>query len=224
VLTYTPEFAAAYEGCYVGALSVRFEAPPPFTDALERELAARGSSLSERYGSYSRAELKALPVIADYVKHFKRFKKSYHVLLQLASAAEGKPLPRVSPLVSIMLASELQTFVLSSGHDLEVVSTPLTFDTGSSGREIELLGGRTQSLKDGDITLRDGETTLAAVVYGQSRHGMLKDESTTAAFVAYGVPGIEEAALRSHLEDMAEMVRLCGGNPQVEQPELLRVG
>ncbi|MFO7782284.1 MAG: hypothetical protein R6W94_11735 [Spirochaetia bacterium] len=218
------EFAAAYEGCVVGYVAVEFETPPEFTDDLEAEIARRERDFVSHYGRSSRAELKALPVLSDYVRHFKRFKKTYHVLLQLASAAEGKPIPRVSPLVSIMLTSELSTLVLSSGHDLDVVRAPLTFRPGSSDREIELLGGRSQALKDGDITLCDGDTTLAAVVYGQSVHGMIDDATTRAILVAYGVPGVDATALRAHLDDMVMLAGLTGGRPVITGPQLISVG
>jgi DNA/RNA-binding domain of Phe-tRNA-synthetase-like protein len=225
VLTYSPAFAHAYAGCCFGGLEITFDSPPTFSDALKAEIARRESAIVEEYGEFSRGGLKALPVISEYVRHFKRFKKSYHVLLQLASAAEGKPVPRLSALVSIMLTAELSNFVLSSGHDLDVVSTPMTFEPGSSDRHIDLLGGRSQGLKDGDITLRDGtgETTLAAVVYGQSIHGMIDENTTHAVYVAYGVPGIGERILRSHLEDTATLVKLCGGGPRVEEPLVLTV-
>lgn len=223
MLEISSDFAAAYAGCHVGYLGVELDAPPSFSPALEREISRRERELAERYGAAPRAELKALPVLADYVRHFKRFKKSYHILLQLASAAEGKQVPRLSPLVSIMLVSELSTFVLSSGHDLDVVGTPLTFEPGSADREIELLGGRRQPLKDGDITLRDGETTIAAVVYGQSVHGMIGSGTTRAVLVAYGVPGVDGSALEAHLADMAALVALLDGTRRVTGPEVIPV-
>ena len=224
MLEISSEFAAAYGGCVVGYVTVEFQAPPAFTDDLEAEIARRERDFMSHYGESTRAELKALPVLSHYVRHFKRFKKTYHVLLQLASTAEGKSIPRVSPLVSIMLTSELSTGVLSSGHDLDVVRTPLTFRPGSSDREIELLGGRSQALKDGDITLCDGDTTLAAVVYGQSIHGMIGDATTRAILVAYGVPGVDAAALRAHLDDMVTLVGLTGGKLAVTGPQVLSVG
>lgn len=223
MLEISPSFAKDYAGCYLGYITVEYETPPAFTPDLEAELSRRERTIAERYGGLARAELKALPVLSEYVRHFKRFKKSYHVMLQLASTVEGKPLPRINPLVSIMLASELSTLVLSSGHDLDVVSTPLLFDTGHSDREIELLGGRRQPLKDGDITLRDGETTLAAVVYGQSVHGMITDGTTRAALVAYGVPGVEGETVAAHLSDMAALAERAGETPAITGPEIIEV-
>lgn len=222
---FSQAFKERYGGCFVGGIEVEFETPPSFTQALEKEISRRETAVSERYASSSRARLKALPVISEYVSHFKRFKKSYHVLLQLASAAEGKPVGRFSPLVSIMLATELSNFVLSSGHDLDRVGLPFTFDIGDSRRAIDLLGDRSQTLKDGDITLRDesGETTLAAVVYGQSRHGMITEQTTHALYVAYGVPGVDGVTIEAYLGDVAEMLALCDGSPRVGSPQVVEV-
>lgn len=219
----TDEYREAYRGSYVGYVSAEFDAPPVFSEALDVELSKRVRDIAFRYAALTRGELKSFPVLSEYVRHFKRFKKTYHVLLQLASAAEGKPIPRISPLTSIMLASELSTFVLSSGHDLDVVSTPLTFDVASADRSIHLLDGRTQTLKNGDILLRDRDTALAAVVYGQSVHGMITESSTRALFVAYGVPGVESDPLRAHLDDIAQLIGLAGGEATISGPEVVAV-
>ncbi|MFP4206583.1 MAG: hypothetical protein ACLFRR_10645 [Spirochaetaceae bacterium] len=223
MLELTPAYRAAYAGCSVGYLSLAFETPPTFTDALEAELERRSRETGARYGTSGRGELKRLPVISDYVRHFRRFKKSYHVLLQLASTAEGKALPRISPLVSIMLAAEVSTFVLCSGHNLDAVSPPLTFDVASAERTIDLLDGRTQALKDGDIHLRDGDTVLAAVVYGQSVCGMMTEQTTRILYVAYGVPGVEEAKIRAALDDLAALAGLAGGGSTVVGSEVIAV-
>ena len=219
----TDGYRSAYRGCYVGYVSAEFDAPQVFSEALDVELSKRVRDIGFRYGTLTRGELKSLPVLSEYVRHFKRFKKTYHVLLQLASAADGKQIPRISPLTSIMLASELSTFVLSSGHDLDVVSTPLTFDVASADHSIDLLDGRTRTLKKGDILLRDGDTALAAVVYGQSVHGMITESTTRALFVAYGVPGVEADPLRSHLEDIAGLIGLAGGEAPMSGTEVVAV-
>ena len=62
----------------------------------KRETEAR---LRERYQGFTRQEFLTLPVMAAYAQYYKRFNKTYHVLLQVeAIILKGKHLPNVSPL------------------------------------------------------------------------------------------------------------------------------
>ena len=140
MIEFSPESAAAYAGCVVGYVGVEFEAPPGLTDELEAKITRREQDFVSHYGESSGAELEALPVLSDYVRHFKRFKKSYHVLLQLVSAAEGKSIPRVSPLVSIMLTSELSTLVAYAVPGVDAAALRAQLDDMVT--LIELTGGK----------------------------------------------------------------------------------
>ncbi len=57
--------------------------------------------------------------MAAYERYYKRFDKTYHVQLQVESIVlKGKNLPDVSPLVDANFIAEIETFVLTAGHDV----------------------------------------------------------------------------------------------------------
>src|SRR5262245_24144930 len=58
--------------------------------------------------------------MAAYVRYYKRFSKTYHVQLQLESIVlKRKSLPSVSPLVDANFTAEVETLVLTAGHDAQ---------------------------------------------------------------------------------------------------------
>ncbi|MCP5100695.1 MAG: hypothetical protein GY943_34535, partial [Chloroflexi bacterium] len=88
-------------------------------DAKKREVESR---LREQFAGYSRADFLELPILKAYRTYYKKFNKTYHVQLQLESVVQkGKSLPNVSPLVDANFAAELETLVLTAGHDVDLL-------------------------------------------------------------------------------------------------------
>jgi DNA/RNA-binding domain of Phe-tRNA-synthetase-like protein len=52
---------------------------------------------------------------------------------------------------------------------------------------------------------------------------MIGDATTRAILIAYGVPGVDAAALRAHLDDMVMLVGLTGGRPVISGPQVVSV-
>ena len=60
-----------------------------------------------------------------YDTYYKRFKKTYHVQLQLESIVfKGKSIPSVAALVEAMFMAEIKNMLLTAGHDLEACRCP----------------------------------------------------------------------------------------------------
>ena len=193
------------------------QAPPaPLQEAkaeLERQLAARFAS---------RQEIKDDPRVAAYRDHYKRFKKTYHVQQQLESVAcKGKSIPLINPLVSAMFMAELSSRVLTAGHDLALVTPPLTLDRASGQEQFVALGGKTRQLPAGELFIRDANEILSVVIYGPDNRTMITPATTSAVFTAYGVPGIEPSAVAEHLETLAGYVRAFSPQAQVDTLEVL---
>ena len=83
------------------------------------------SQLRERFAGQTRGDLDQLPVLQAYAAYYKRFKKTYHVQLQLESIAfKGKPIPSVAALVEAMFMAEVKNMLLTAGHDLDALQLP----------------------------------------------------------------------------------------------------
>lgn len=160
-----------------------------------------------------RGALRDLPEMHAYTTYYNRFKKTYHVLLQLASVAlEGRSLPTRSVLVDAMFMAELKNRLLTAGHDLDRIHGGITLDTADGTETYTLLRGEEQRLKPGDMYMADGEGVLSSVIYGPDRRTRITGSTANAAFTVYAPSGIHPDAVRRHLEDLRDHVLLaCPG-------------
>ncbi|HEC93645.1 MAG TPA: hypothetical protein ENI51_11820, partial [Candidatus Atribacteria bacterium] len=110
------------------------------------------SNLRKKFANLDRSDLKKMEPIKTYQDYYKRFKKTYHVLLQLESIVfKSKSIPKVASLVEVMFMAELKNLLLTAGHDLEVVDMPIKLDVASGGEKYTLLNGQEKELLSGDM-------------------------------------------------------------------------
>lgn len=205
----SPDWQAAYPGAFVGILAVRHTANPAHHLALDAEKTALEADLRRRLAGMDRPGLKALPILSAYHRYYKRFKKTYHVQLQLESVAlKGKPIPRVAALVETMFMAELKNHLLTAVHDLDAVQPPVRIDVAGGGESFVGINGRTQILKAGDMYIADAQGILSNIIYGPDQRTQVTPETTAALFTVYAPPGIPETAVQTHLQDMERYVKL----------------
>jgi DNA/RNA-binding domain of Phe-tRNA-synthetase-like protein len=135
--TGTREWSAAHPGAVMGLLElsgVDNSNPSERLNTRKRETEAR---LREMYAGFTRQDWLALPVMAAYWTYYKRFDKTYHVLLQVESIIlKGKNLPDVSPLVDANFCAEVDTLILTAGHDAAKLAAPVVIDVSRDGDEM----------------------------------------------------------------------------------------
>ena len=124
--------------------------------------------MRQRYQGFTRQEFLALPVMADYDRYYKRFNKTYHVQLQLESIVlKGKPLPDVSPAVDANFMAEVETLILTAGHDGENLGGPIVIDVSRDGEQMTQMNGSVQAARADDMIMRAaGEP--GSIIYGQA--------------------------------------------------------
>ncbi|MBI2955081.1 MAG: hypothetical protein HYY30_12250 [Chloroflexi bacterium] len=194
---------AAYSGAVVGVLVMRHVANPdhhPALNSLKDELEAE---LRSRFADSDAAAVAALETIKAYEAYYKRFKKTYHVRLQLESVAfKGKSIPRVAALVEAMFMAELKNQLLTAGHDLDALQTSVRVDIANGGERYVLLNGQEQALKPDDMMMADGLGVISSVIYGPDGRTRITANTRNALFAVYAPPGIDEQTVRHHLEDI----------------------
>jgi DNA/RNA-binding domain of Phe-tRNA-synthetase-like protein len=199
----------AYPGAAVGVLALRNVTNPERHPALEARKADLEARLRGRYAGLDRAALKALPQITAYMTYYKRFKKTYHLLLQLESVVfDGKPIPRVAALVEAMFMAELDDLLLTAGHDLALVEQPLRLDVASGDERLVNIAGQENGLKPGDMFIADTQAVLSSIIYGSDRRTMISLQTRQALFTTYAPAGIGEETVREHLQHIQENVAL----------------
>ena len=200
---------AAYPEAHAGILVVRGAANPPQHAGLEKRKTDLEAELRARFSGFDRPALLRLPELRAYDEYYRRFKKTYHLQLQLESIVfKGKPIPSVAALVEAMFMAEVEDLLLTAGHDLDVLRLPLTLDAAGGTETYTLLRGDAQTLKAGDMYIRDSEGVISSVIYGPDRRTQIRPETRNAVFTAYAPPGISGEAVKNHLEHILRNIKL----------------
>ena len=186
-------------------------------DGRKQEIEAR---LRQQYGGWSRAQLLELEVMQAYRRYYKQFDKTYHVQLQLESVLKGKSLPNVSPLVDANFAAELETLVLTAGHDADLLEAPLRLEATQGGEPFAQFGGANQTLKPGDMMMSDGRDIICTIIYGQDQRTPISPSTRRALYVAYAPVGVGEGKVREQLESVRDNVLLFAPGAKVEMLEV----
>lgn len=189
--------------------------PSPALDCLKREAEER---LRAQYREFTRQDFLQLPVLAAYDRYYRRFKKTYHVLLQVESiVSKGRALPSVSPLVDANFLSEVQTFVLTAAHDVAKLRPPIFLDASTDQDSITQMKGVARGIYGGDMVMRDAEAVCCSIIYGQDDRSPLSADTTAALYVAYAPEGVPARGVEAHLRAIEANVRLCSPAVKVEQ-------
>jgi len=189
--------------------------------ALDKRKEELENQLRARFSDYDRAALKALPTIQAYNAYYKRFKKTYHVQLQLESVIfKGRSIPPMAALVEAMFMAELKNLLLTAGHDLEAVQMPVRLDVAKGGERYIRLNGQEQELKAGDMMMADARGIISCVLYGPDFRTRIIPETRHVLFTVYAPAGIGEQAVYDHLQDIQANVLLVAPEASTESLEV----
>lgn len=224
-IAVTDNWKKTFPGAHIGMLllgNVDNTQRPSALDDRKRELEAH---LRKKYAGFSRAEILAANTMRVYRQFYKRFNKTYHVLLQLESVLnKGKSLPSVSPLVDANFAAELETLILSAGHDADRLETPIAIDATTGTEEFIQMNGSRKTLKPNDMMMRDARGVVCSVIYGQNQRTPISVDTRRVLYVAYVPAGIDKAAVLAHLETVKHNVLLFAPNAEIEHMRVYAAG
>ena len=221
MIVISENWKTVYPTAALGILAMRNVSNPQSHEPLALHKEALEQELRTRYAAYDRERFKTHPVLASYHSYYKRFKKTYHVQLQLESIVlKGKSLPRAAALVEAMFMAELEHLMLTAGHDLDEVQLPVTLDVAEGHERYVLLNGQEQRLKANDMMISDAQGVLSSIIYGPDQRTRIKPGTTRVLFTVYGTSGIDPSDLKSHLETIRENVMVVSPEAEVELMEV----
>jgi DNA/RNA-binding domain of Phe-tRNA-synthetase-like protein len=213
----TPPWKTTFPGAYAGVLIMREVSNPAQDSELEKRKGELEAALRSQFAGQDRAALSAHPVLQAYNNHYKHFKKSYHVQLQLESILwKGKSIPSVSALVEAMFMAEMKNLLLTAGHDLDIVHLPLTLDVSKGTESYTLMRGEEQILKPGDMMISDRSGIISNVIYGPDRRTQITAVTRNAVFTTYAPQGIEAQAVENHLQDIRDFILVFAPQAKLE--------
>jgi DNA/RNA-binding domain of Phe-tRNA-synthetase-like protein len=221
MLIVSEAWRSAYPGAAAGILVMRNVTNPNRHPALDSRQEELERQLRSQFSGYSRAELKAYPPLPAYAAYYKRYKKTYHVQLQLESVAlKDKSITQVAALVEAMFMAELKNLLLTAGHDLGAMQLPVTLDVSTGSETYVMLNGKEQVLKPGDMMISDAQGVISSVVYGPDRRTRITPETREVFFSVYAPPGIGQEAVRRHLQDIQANITLFAPQARIESLEV----
>ena len=202
---------------HAGVLAMHDVVNPPSHTELDKRKIALEQELRTRYANQDRAALEQLPILQAYAAYYRRFKKTYHVQLQLESIVfKNKVIPSVAALVEAMFMAEVKNLLLTAGHDLDMLHLPLMLDVSQGAERYTLLRGQEQELKAGDMFIRDEVGVISNIVYGPDQQTAINAQTRNVVFTIYAPAGIGEETILNHLHDLKENVLLVAPGAQVE--------
>lgn len=220
-LNVTDIWKETYPGATMGILVVENIANVLQSEALEKEKRTLEGQLQAEFST--REEIKAHPVLRAYAAYYKLFKKNYHVFFQLESVAvKGKPIPRVNALVEAMFMAELKHYLLTAGHDLDILEEPLTLDIAKGNEIFTTIAGREQPLKEKDMHVADSKGVISSVIYGPDKRTRITEKTKRALFTVYVPAGIEDDRICDHLEDIFSFIKLFSPGSRAETMAVMR--
>lgn len=213
----TSAWKSAFPGAHVGVLAMRNVANPVHHVALEKLKEELEFGLREQFKGQDRAALTSLHVLQVYGEYYKRFKKTYHVQLQLESIMmKGKSIPSVASLVEAMFMAEIKNMLLTAGHDLDLLQLPLTLDVSNGTESYTVMRGEAQTIKPGDMFISDKAGIISNIIYGPDQRTQINADTSNVIFTVYAPAGIDETLVTQHLQGMRDYVLVIAPQAQVE--------
>jgi DNA/RNA-binding domain of Phe-tRNA-synthetase-like protein len=221
-VTATDAWKEAHPGAQMGLLEISGVNNSGSAPVLDQEKRAIEERLREKYADFSREDFLDLPVMAAYHRYYRKFGYTYHVLLQLESVVlKGKSLPNVSPLVDANFAAELETLILTAGHDVAQLEAPILIDVAREGDQITQMNGKQKDVPIGDMLMRDAGGVACTILRGQDNRSPISKATTHVLYVSYVPEGVTEEQVRAQLDEMEKHVRLFAPDCTVEQSTIL---
>ena len=161
--------------------------------------------LREKYADYDR---KALFGENVYFRFFKKFKKTYPVMMQLESfLLKGRPFPMENPVTAIPFLVELETQILSGTHDVDDVHGTVRLFAGTEKAPFAGMRGEEVHTYPGDFCARDDEGIIFSMIAGADARTCAKPGSRHVFYPVFGVTGQPAGEIAAVLDRLEEYVR-----------------
>ena len=212
----------AHPGAVIGLLELSGIVQPESSPLMNERKRETEAHLRARYQAGTRKDIAAHPVMAAYIKYYKRFNKTYHVLLQAESIAlKDKNLPDVCPLVDAAYISEMETFVLTAGHDVDLLQPPILIDVSHEDEQMVQMDGTVKVIRAGDMIMRNAEGISCSILYGQCKRSPITAQTAHVLYVAYAPSGVPVDTVMTHLHGIEANIRLYSPTAVLEQRTFL---
>lgn len=220
-LEVTKEWKDAFPGASVGLLVMKNTVNPKNNPDLDNKMKEIEEEIRNNFSESGREGIRELSTIRAYTEYYKKFKKTYHVMLQLESIAlKNRNLPRISTLVSAMFAAELKNQLLTAGHDISKLQNPVVLNIANGNESYTGMGGKLQNLNPDDMFISDNAGVISSIIYGPDNRTPITPDTEDVLFSVYGPTGISPEQIKNHLEDISSYVKLVSTDAVTDTLEI----
>lgn len=207
MLTLSNDLKKLYPNAKFGVLIMKDVIIQPNYSAFNNIKKAVINQLINSHQNYERKEFTQSEPACFYKNYYKKFKKTYPVLLELESViVKLKPLPSAPPLVEAMFLGELKNFLLTAGHDLDKINFPVKLALANGTESFTGISEREQLLTKDDMLLSDGTGIISSILNGPDYRTRITKETKNVLFFIYTPEGISDDIIRNHLYDIQSYV------------------
>ena len=217
MLIISDEVKKVYPEALMGILVMKNVCNPKKHEELDRCKLELENSLRKNFTGLDRADLKNMEPLKTYNDYYKRFKKTYHVLLQLDSIVfKNKSIPKVASLVEVMFMAELKNLLLTAGHDLDAIDLPIKLDVSNGGEKYTQISGQEKELIYNDMMVSDSKGIISSIIYGPDKRTQITPNTQNVLYVVYAPPGIEKSKVFQHLQDIQNYIDIIAPESEIE--------
>lgn len=165
--------------------------------------------LLSKYQNFNRKEFIRSEPVCFYTNYYKKFKKTYHVQLQLESIIlKSNSFPNVAALVEAMFIAEVKNLLLTAGHDLDKLEFPIKLNLAQGNESFVSISKKQQSLTKNDMMLSDGKGVISTILNGPDYRTRITNDTENVLFFVYTPDGIGDDVIHSHLNDIKSYVSI----------------
>jgi len=180
-----------------------------FRSLVESEL----KGLREKYASYDR---KAVFGENPYFRFFKKFKKTYPVMMQFESVMfKGRPFPEFNPVAEVAFLMEIVTHVLSGAHDADRFAGEVLLYSATAKEEFPGLRGQPFHTYPGDFCGRDEKGIIFSLIAGADERTCARTDSTHVLYPLFGTPDLPVSVLEDAMEVLVRYIRVLAPDAEI---------
>jgi DNA/RNA-binding domain of Phe-tRNA-synthetase-like protein len=169
--------------------------------------------MKELYADYERNKIINSNPMLHYRNYYKKFNKTYHILPQLESIIlKGRDIPDVGVFVEAMFMAEVKDLLLTAGHDMDTITTPLTISIANGGESFHGISNSNQILVKDDLYLSDQTGILSSILNGPDYRTRINDHTKEVMYFVYGVPNVTEYQITQHLIQIQNYLMIYAPN------------
>ena len=182
-------------------------------DAFRALVAEELNALSQRFADYDR---KAVFGENPYFRFFKKFKKTYPVMLQLESVLlKGRPFPNFNAVAEVPFLLELTTQVLSGAHDLDRVKGEMELFLGTEKTPFLGMRGEWMHTYPGDFCARDDGGIIFSLIAGADARTCAQTDTRRVLYPIFGTPELPEAVISAAMDTLCGYIRVLAPDADI---------